>query len=391
MCALLPLRGQQRLLRLASPADCCFTALVANLPLLTYSTKGLPEDRAFLEWQAAMAPLFHVEQARFHGRLPRGSTKSILIGEVIANRSVFTAQHLTRDDALIAATPGPLLLQAYISGGFHGELARQSVTVWKGMVAVTDLRRTVDVRAASSNTVGLALPRSLVAKIGEDALTQGIGTARNQLLATWIISFYRRLPRMTEADVPALTAEITTYLQRLCDRPPRTKAMQEPDADRDLLTRANTLIQGALASPKLSPEWLAEQLGVSRSTLYRLYTPLGGVRRQVQELRLLAAYEALSDPLEPRRVKQIASDIGFSSAALFNRSFRERFGRTPGAYREAIIELSDTTKPVSLEPVRAWWSRLGHPEAAVQDADDIQSLQPDHAASRDPRLLRRVG
>lgn len=364
---------------------------MANLPFLTYSTKGLPEDRAFVEWQAAMAPLFHVEQARFHGHLPRGSTKSILIGEVIANRSVFTAQHLTRDEALIAATPGPLLLQAYISGGFHGELAHQGVTIWKGMVAVTDLRRTVDVRAASSNTVGLALPRSLVAKIGEDALTQGLGTVRNQLLASWIISFYRRLPHMTEADVPALTVEIANFLQRLCDRPLHTKAMQEPDADRDLLTRANTLIQGALALPELSPGWLAQQLGVSRSALYRLYTPLGGVRRQVQEQRLLAAYEALSDPLEPRRVRQIAIDLGFSSAALFNRNFRERFGRTPGAYREAIIELSDTTKPASLEPVRAWWSRLGHPEPAVQDTGDVQSLQPDQAAGRDPRLLRRLG
>lgn len=360
---------------------------MASLPIFTYSTKGLPEDRAFLEWQAAMAPLFHVEQARFHGHLPRGSTKSILIGEIIANRSVFTAQHFTRDDALIAATPGPLLLQAYISGGFHGELACQNITVWKGMVAVTDLRRTVDVRAASSNTVGLALPRSLVAQIGEDALTQGLDTVRNRQLATWIINLYRRLPRMAEADVPSLTEEITIFLKRLCDRPPGTKAIQELDADRDLLTRTTTLIQGTLASFDLSPEWLAEQLGVSRSTLYRLYMPLGGVRRQIQEQRLLAAYEALSDSLEPRRVKQIAVDFGFSSAALFNRNFRERFGQTPGAYREAIIEFSDTMKPASFEPVRAWWRRLGHPEPDVQNVNDGQSLQPVHAAGRDPRLF----
>jgi AraC-like DNA-binding protein len=331
---------------------------VSNLPVLTYSTKGLPEDRAFAEWQSAMAPLFHVEPARFRERLPRGSTKSILIGDIIANRSVFTAQHLSRDAALIAATPGPLLLQAYISGGFHGELAGQTVTVGKGMVAVTDLRRTVDVRAASSNTVGLALPRSLAAQLDEAALIQGLDAARNRQLAAWIVGLYRRLPRMRESDVPALTQEITTFLERLCAGVP-CRGGQAPDADQTLLIRAEALIRSALASPDLSPEWLGDRLGVSRSALYRLYAPLGGVRRQIQEQRLLAVYEALSDPLEPRGLGQVAVDHGFSSAALFNRNFRKRFGRTPGAYRADIIATSEAVRPASLEPVQSWWSRLG--------------------------------
>lgn len=334
---------------------------MSNLPILTYSTKNLPEERAFAEWQAAMAPLFHVEPARFHARLPRGSTKSILIGDVIANRSVFTAQHFTRNAALIAATPGPLLLQAYISGGFHGELAGQTVTVWKGMVAVTDLRHTVDVRAASSNTVGLALPPDLVAQIGEDALTQKLDISRNQQLAAWIVGFYRRLPHMGEADVPELREEIATFLRRLSNGSPHRNMRQDFDADETALLRAEALIQASFTKPDLSPEWLAKQLGVSRSALYQLYTPLGGVRRQIQERRLLAVYEALSDPLEPRGTGQIAIEFGFSNAPLLHRNFRERFGLTPGQYRTAIVDAAEAMKPPSFEPVRAWWSRLGYP------------------------------
>jgi len=329
-----------------------------SLPALTYTTVGLPEARAFTEWQTAMAPLFHVEAARFHGKLPQGSTKSILIGEVIANRSVFNAQHLTRDAALIAATPGPLLLQAYISGGFHGQLGAQTVTVGKGMVAVTDLRRTVDVRAASSNTVGLALPRNLADQIGADAQGKLLDPARNRLLAAWIVAFYRRLPRKSEADVPALVAEIVAFLQQLCVAPAAGPVPEESKADSDLLARAGHLIQAELGSPDLLPARVVEQLGVSRATLYRVFAPLGGVRRQIQEQRLLAAREMLSDPLERSRLAQIASSLGFGSAALFSRSFRERFGHSPDEYRTAILQAADATKPASLEPVRAWWAEL---------------------------------
>lgn len=332
---------------------------MANLPVLTYTTDGLPEDRAFEIWQAAMAPLFHVERARYCERLPRGNVTSILIGEVIANRSAFTAQHLRRDPARIAATPDHLLLQAYTRGGFHGELAGRTVTVSKGMVAVTDLRRTVDVRAARSDSVGLALPRRFAAQVGAGTLTPHLDAARNHQLATWMIAFYRRLSRMGEADVPALMAEIAAVLQGLCGTPPDDAGVNGVESDLDLLARAERLIQAEFSASDCLPARLAEQLGVSRATLYRVFAPLGGVRRQIQERRLLAAHEALSDPLEPRRLARIASDLGFGSAALFSRSFRERFGQSPDAYRTVIARTATAARPDTLEPVRAWWSRLG--------------------------------
>lgn len=321
------------------------------LPVLTYSTVGLPEARAFAEWRAVMAPVFHVEPARFHGALPRGSVRSVMVGEVIANRSVFTAQHFARDAALVAATPGHLLLQAYVAGSFHGVLAERTVTVGKGMVAVTDLRRIVDVRAATSSTVGLALPRRLAAEIGADALTPGLDPARNRRLAAWIVAFHRRLPRMGEADVPALTAEIARFLKGLCDG---AGAADPPEEDAPAL-----LARAEAGAPGFSPARLAGRLGVSRATLYRLFAPLGGVMRQVQEGRLLAAHAALADALEPRSLAQVAADLGFGSAALFSRNFRERFGLSPRAHREAAIRAADAARPDSLEPVRAWWTRIG--------------------------------
>jgi AraC-like DNA-binding protein len=77
-------------------------------------------------------------------------------------------------------------------------------------------------------------------------------------------------------------------------------------------------------------EALCRHFHVSRSKVYRLFEPLGGVRQFINGARLERCYGELRGA-DPRRAKiaDIASSWGFAEASSFSRRFRNRFGVTP--------------------------------------------------------------
>jgi AraC-like DNA-binding protein len=101
------------------------------------------------------------------------------------------------------------------------------------------------------------------------------------------------------------------------------------------LARAASYIERNLTSQDLTPASVAEAAHVSRSTLYRLFSPSGGVKRYILNARLDRAWSALADPKQARRVSDVAFDTGFLSDAHFCRAFRRAFGVTPGRVKRS--------------------------------------------------------
>lgn len=101
-----------------------------------------------------------------------------------------------------------------------------------------------------------------------------------------------------------------------------------------LVERARRLIRARLADEALSPELICRELGVSRSRLYRLFEPLGGISSYIRRQRLLQARDALADPQETRPIMVIAEQWGFADPSVFSRSFRQEFGVSPRSVRE---------------------------------------------------------
>jgi len=109
---------------------------------------------------------------------------------------------------------------------------------------------------------------------------------------------------------------------------------QRPPLDARL--RAEKVIRANLASARLDSHRIATLSGVSRSTLYRLFEDEGGVAAHVRRVRLDAVHAALTDPdQDGQPINKIASEAGFHCIASFNRSFKARFGASPGEVRAA--------------------------------------------------------
>ncbi len=308
---------------------------MSDLPMIRFSAAGLPGDDAFDAWRQVMARMFHIDRARAVDRLPRGGVAASLVGAVMCNRSTFNGQRLTRDRRRIDATPDHLVLQLYRSGGFAGKIGGEPVEIARGQIAICDLRRPLDVQAVASDTVGLTIPRELLDGVDLGRLPARLDLTRERLLGVRMTALHHRLPTLVASDIPAVTADLLAALRRLFDPSATADVLDGRELDADLLALAEHIIAGTLAAADLSPGTIADQLQVSRATLYRVFAPLGGVMNHVWTLRLEAVRRALEQPTEPRTLARLAVDHGFKIGAHLSRGFRASYGAAPREWRAA--------------------------------------------------------
>lgn len=150
-----------------------------------------------------------------------------------------------------------------------------------------------------------------------------------RLLADYLFLLDRSLSQLQTAEIPYVV-EATRSLVAACLAPTRDGlAEAQGPIDATLLRRARRLVDGKLASPDLTSDMLCAELGVSRSRLYRLFEPLGGIASYIRRQRLLRIRTALSDSLDGRSISRIAGHWGFVDASAFSRTFRHEFGISP--------------------------------------------------------------
>ena len=327
--------------------------------MFRFSASGLAPEEGFEAWREIMARMFHIDRTRAAGGLPHGGMSAVVLGEVMANRSIFNAQRLSRDDRRISATPDHLLLQLYRSGGFSGEMNGAPVRIARGQIAICDLRRPLDVQAITSDTIGLTVPRHLLENVDLSRLPPRLDPARERLLAARMTAIHNSLPKIATAETAAITADLVAALRCLFDPSASTDMLEAPALDADLLSLAERIIAGALASPDLSPAAIAERLQISRATLYRIFAPFGGVMQRVWDMRLEAVRAALDQPSEPRTLTRLAEDCGFSTASHLSRAFRTRFGTTPRDWRRQQALNSRAAWQAESARLNAVWRELG--------------------------------
>ncbi|MCP9911781.1 helix-turn-helix transcriptional regulator, partial [Cyanobium sp. BA20m-p-22] len=105
-----------------------------------------------------------------------------------------------------------------------------------------------------------------------------------------------------------------------------------------LLSSMQDWIRGQLHHADLDAQVMGRYFHCSRSTVYALFKPYGGVRAYVQSLRLERARERLCSPgVGKILIGRLAIHLGFSSVAVFSRAFRERWGMSPKEMRAQFL------------------------------------------------------
>lgn len=108
--------------------------------------------------------------------------------------------------------------------------------------------------------------------------------------------------------------------------------------DEKFLTDLNETIEQNLSNPELSVDFLAKQLGISRSGLFAKIKMLANVtpNELIQVLRLKRAASLL---LEKRyRINEVSYMVGFNDPAYFSKCFFKQFGVKPKDFTKGDIQ-----------------------------------------------------
>ncbi|HEY0648467.1 AraC family transcriptional regulator [Phenylobacterium sp.] len=160
------------------------------------------------------------------------------------------------------------------------------------------------------------------------------------------------------AAVSLLILSLASGFVFLRDDPQLFGAQSVPQQVRRVAPRDEPLAQRLMEALDQQEVWreegltiggLAQRLGAPEHHLRRLINEGLGYRNFaafLNERRIAAAKAALADPANARvAVSVIAFEVGFSSLAPFNRTFREIAGQTPTAWRLSALSSKPDDPP----------------------------------------------
>lgn len=155
-----------------------------------------------------------------------------------------------------------------------------------------------------------------------------------RFLADYILLLHRSLPSLRSVDVPHIAAATTCLLAAsLTPSRDHIAAAQRP-IESVIMNRVSQIIAKHLANPALTPNLLCREIGMSRSSLYRIFEPVGGVSTYIRRERLRKTRDALADSSDGRPISTIAEQWGFMDRSAYSRMFKKEFGISPREARE---------------------------------------------------------
>ncbi|OXI80489.1 AraC family transcriptional regulator [Burkholderia sp. AU33423] len=220
------------------------------------------------------------------------------------------------------------------AGSVRGEIDGRPVFVQPGDILVVDQARPYHREIQAGDAVTLLVARDMLPSLPSSVHGTIFSGGISQLLDSYLRSLLDKIGTLSQSE--ALHAEQATLSL--------VKAMLSPTAQEisnarnellsALYVKIKEYIRQNLESPDLSPDRICKEIGISRSSLYRLFEQDGGVANYIRKRRLLAIHRALMSPESPRhRIGDLAYRYGFNSNTQLSRAFKLEFGHAPSETR----------------------------------------------------------
>lgn len=215
--------------------------------------------------------------------------------------------------------------------------AASAATMRPGIAWLSSLGSGYEVERSESRWIHLFVPHDELAgraRLPAPARPVPLDGAAGRILHDTLVSVAGHVAQLGEGEAIRLGGALREMLVAALRAAPAGHAADAMpgDAQRAALRR---LVRENLHQVTLGPERLARLSGISRSQLYRLFEPWGGVAAFIQAERLRAARRALADPAELRPIAAIAESVGLCDPSSFGRMFQRAFGCTPSDWRRA--------------------------------------------------------
>lgn len=207
-----------------------------------------------------------------------------------------------------------------------------------GETAIFDLTRPQWTRVDRARVVTVSIARDALAKarpLFVDLHGLVLPAAGSELLTDFIRSLIRHRHTIDQATAQIATDTVGALLQA---RLGQVGGDGAPLVRTAKLHQILAFIEANLFREDLNPTTIAKRTGVSRTALYKLFEPFGGVSARIQQRRLRALRRALARADDALPFNAIAESYGFADPVHAHKCFRKAFGETPGDFRRASRE-----------------------------------------------------
>ena len=317
----------------------------SQLPSFGFSSDRMDTESNIAIWREAVATLFDVDDlARGEPGPFRADVRSYAMGPVLLGLSRASGQRFRRTAETIARSGvDHIILQLYLKGGFDGVADARPVRVVAGDICMFDLAQTLETRAVAFENVTLVVPRPM---FGDHLLRvedlhglvlPGSGVIA-RLLAGHLSALLEFAPRMSLHECQSVVEGTVSLLAACLRNEIETGDVELGTTAGPSLIRIRQYIESHLGNEELSANSVAAHFGLSRASLYRLFTPVGGIADYIRSRRLHRAFFDLANS-EARsvRISEVARRWQLGTDAHFTRSFKAAYGITPRAAREAAL------------------------------------------------------
>ncbi len=202
-----------------------------------------------------------------------------------------------------------------------------------GRIAPRDLARPIRMETEQGRGATLFLPRRIFGDRADELAFRhgGVLAGSAYPLAQLLSGFLRHFNECAVSATPGLTHHLVPATVDLCRAlawEVSGSAMAAPPEETQLRFAVQQFIEQHLAQVDLP--MLSARFGLSRTPLYQLFAPDGGVYAYIRDRRLTEAMRRLRHS-EGRRPKiaRLAHECGFRNDLVFSRAFRRKYGVNP--------------------------------------------------------------
>ncbi|WGS46886.1 helix-turn-helix domain-containing protein [Burkholderia sp. JSH-S8] len=328
-------------------------AIVINnnqIPSILVDTDTVPKSERVDYWRSSLCGLCDMtfgsvnDWSEFSGR-----SESWMLGKVVLRKCVTSAHRLERSarrirhDQIDHYSATLLLSGAGRVDGDAGseEMRKKWPHASAGECVLGDMAQPSRIYVGAGERITIFVPRDLL----DPLLTRRVDLHGIVLRGPIAEIFFDHLKSLV-GNLPLIglnqAIDVTTstlHLMAASLLPTiDTFALANPVVGFTFRRKICTYIDGQIMQPDLTIDSICKKFAVSRSTLFRIFEPFGGVASYIKERRLFHVHGHLMLADRHISLDRVAGDYGFKTASHFSRSFREQFGYSP---RECLKNRGD--------------------------------------------------
>ncbi|MEM7212429.1 MAG: helix-turn-helix domain-containing protein [Pseudomonadota bacterium] len=255
------------------------------------------------------------------------------LSQLVLTTTSFPMSTVIRNDEHIAKGNSDYVrIRIFRGGGGTSVVDNKSVTVVPDDVHFVHGSSRVHLTARADDILGLLIPYDLIdfdsSKV-DRYFSVPAAEPTSRMIRAALETTLLEMPRTEIGHIPRLASALIGLIRGLLVH--EAGEMTDDTSFRLLQQHAvRQFVDQNLLDTEITAERLSTEFNASRSTIYRHFSDLGGLRKYILNRRLdRSMFDLVTAEKTRGAVTQIAGKWGFTDTALFSRQFRERFGTPP--------------------------------------------------------------